>query len=286
MAQPEVGAQAGRPRGATPAVRLLVSDVDGTLVLPDKSVSPATVQAVQRLRAAGIAFTLVSSRPPRGMLPLVRELGIDVATAAFNGGAIVDAAGKVVESHPMSSRDAATTLAMMESRDVETWVFADGLWLLKDPHGPYVPLERMTLGYDCTVVDSFEPYLERIEKIVAASADGAGLTQLEHDLNPRLAPTAHAVRSQPYYLDVNHTRANKGDAVAALARHIGVPLEHTAAIGDGANDVPMFERAGLSIAMGQADAAVRGAAMRVTGSNADDGLAAAVDRYLLPGGPP
>jgi Cof subfamily protein (haloacid dehalogenase superfamily) len=282
MAQPEIGA----PPDTLPSIRLLVSDVDGTLVRPDKRISPATIQAVQRLRAAGIRFTLVSSRPPLGLLPLVQTLGIDVATAAFNGGAIVDTHGQVVESHPLSPRDAQTTLAMLATYDVETWVFADGLWLLQDPHGPYVPLERMTLGYDGTVVGSFEPYLDRIEKIVAASADADGLVRLEQELNPRISPTAQAVRSQAYYLDVNHARANKGDAVAALARHIGVPLENTAVIGDGANDVPMFERAGLSIAMGQADAAVRGAAMRVTASNADDGLAAAVERYLLPGAKP
>jgi Cof subfamily protein (haloacid dehalogenase superfamily) len=282
MAQPEVDKKAA----TLPSVRLLVSDVDGTLVRPDKSISPATIEAVQRLRAAGIHFTLVSSRPPGGMLSLIKTLGIDVATAAFNGGAIVDTHGQVVESHPLTRRDAETTLAMLAPRDVETWVFADGLWLLQDPHGPYVPLERMTLGYDGTVVSSFEPYLDRIEKIVAASADAEGLVRLEQELNPRISPTAQAVRSQVYYLDVNHARANKGDAVAALARHIGVPLANTAVIGDGANDVPMFERAGLSIAMGQADAAVRNAAMRVTASNADDGLAAAVERYLLPGAKP
>lgn len=279
MAQPEVSEPGRVPSG----IRLLVSDVDGTLVLPDKSISPATVAAVRKLRAAGVHFTLVSSRPPRGMLPLVRSLGIDVATAAFNGGAIVDARGAVIESHPMTVNDAQTALDLLAGHPVETWVFADGLWLLKDPQGPYVPLERMTLGYDGTVVGSFEPYLDRIEKIVAASADAAGLIRLEGELNGLIAPTARAVRSQAYYLDVNHTQANKGDAVAALARHIGIPLPATAVIGDGDNDVPMFTRAGLSIAMGQADAAVRAHAMCVTASNADDGLAAAIEHYILPG---
>lgn len=276
MAQSEIDSAAG------PAIGLLVSDVDGTLVRPDKTLAPATIEAAQRLRQAGIHFTLVSSRPPRGMQAMVRALGIDVATAAFNGGAIVDTQGRVIESHPLARRDAEATLRMLAGRNVETWVFADGLWLLQDPHGPYVPLERLTLGYDGTVVGSFEPYLDRIDKIVAASADAQGLSRLEQELNPVLAPNAQAVRSQPYYLDINHARANKGDAVAALARHIGVPLGRTAVIGDGANDVPMFARAGLSIAMGQADAKVREHAMRVTSSNSEDGLAAAVERYILP----
>jgi Cof subfamily protein (haloacid dehalogenase superfamily) len=278
MAQHEVS----RPVPAS-GIRLLVSDVDGTLVRPDKQISSATLAAVQALREAGVAFTLVSSRPPRGMLALVRMLGLNTPTAAFNGGAIVDADGRVIESHPLSQRNARIVLETFQRRPVETWVFADGQWLLKDPNGPYVPLERHTLGFDGTVVDSFEPYLDRIGKIVAASADAAGLIELEGEINPRIAPDAHASRSQVYYLDVNHARANKGEAVAALARHLGVTLAETAVIGDGDNDVPMFERAGFSIAMGQASPEVRARATVTTASNADDGLAAAVHRFILPG---
>lgn len=278
MARPAIG-------GTAPAsgIRLLVSDVDGTLVRPDKQIGAATLAAIQALRDAGVAFTLVSSRPPRGMLSLVRTLKLDTPTAAFNGGAIVDTQGRVIESHPLSAANARTALQMFAAAPVETWVFADDQWLLRDPDGPYVPLERHTLGFEGTVVDSFDPYLDRIGKIVAASADAAGLIRLEETLNPRIAPDAHASRSQVYYLDVNHARANKGDAVQALARHLGIPLAETAVIGDGDNDVPMFERAGFSIAMGQASAQVRAQATVTTASNADDGLAAAVHRFILPG---
>lgn len=288
MAQLELGAGGNAPgTGQRPdakrAIRLLVSDVDGTLVRPDKQVSAPTLAAIRALREAGVAFTLVSSRPPRGMLPLVRMLDIDTPTAAFNGGAIVDTGGRTIEFHPLSTANARIALDLFAGAPaVETWVFADDKWLLRDPAGPYVPLERHTLGYDGTVVDSFEPYLDRIGKIVAASADAQGLIHLEQQINPRIAPDAHASRSQVYYLDVNHARANKGDAVAALARHLGIPLAETAVIGDGDNDVPMFERAGFSIAMGQASAQVRARATVTTASNADDGLAAAVHRFILP----
>lgn len=265
-----------------PAIRLLVSDVDGTLVRPDKQISAATVAAVRELRNAGIAFTLVSSRPPRGMLALTRMLQLDTPSAAFNGGAIVDAGGRVIESHPLSSANARIALDMFAAAPVETWVFADDRWLLQDPNGPYVPLERHTLGFDGTPVPSFDPYLDRIGKIVAASADAADLIRLERELNPRIAPDAYASRSQVYYLDVNHARANKGAAVEALARRLGVSLAETAVIGDGDNDVPMFERAGFSIAMGQATAQVRARATVTTATNADDGLAAAVQRFILP----
>jgi len=276
------GVVADKPVNTT-GVALLVSDVDGTLLRPDKSLAQATVEAVNRLRAAGVRFTLVSARPPRGMLPLIQALNIKVPTAAFNGGAIVGARGEVLEATRLTGRDARTTLDVLLREKVETWVFADDQWLLRDPDGEYVPLERKTLGYDGVVVEDFSPYLDRVDKIVAASSDPALLARLGQTLNARIAPHALAMQSQTYYLDITHARANKGDAVSALARQVGVPLTAVAAIGDGDNDVPMFKRAGFSIAMGQASAAVRAQARHVTGSNDQDGLAQAIDQIILGG---
>jgi hydroxymethylpyrimidine pyrophosphatase-like HAD family hydrolase len=85
-----------------------------------------------------------------------------------------------------------------------------------------------------------------------------------------------------YYLDVTALDANKGHALLALAQLFDIPPAHTAAIGDGGNDVAMFHQAGLSIAMGQGEESVRAEADHVTGSNLEDGVAAAIDRYILP----
>ena len=279
-AQPPVPSPAPPPAAS---IGLLISDVDGTLVTPDKQITPATEAALARLQAAGIRFTLVSSRPPRAMRHLLQQLGVDTFSAGYNGGAIVDARGQVVESHCLRAEDARAAIAALQQEPVETWVFSGDLWLVRDPHGAYVAHERHTLGYDCTPVDSFEPYIDGVHKIVAASSDAAALARLQAILNPRLAPHAQAALSQAYYLDVTHARANKGDAVAALARHIGVPLAQTAVIGDGANDIPMFQRAGFAIAMGQAAPEVQAQATQVTASNKEDGLATAIVKYLLPG---
>jgi len=100
-------------------------------------------------------------------------------------------------------------------------------------------------------------------------------------LGEQLGEGATVLRSQLYYLDITHPKANKGDALIELAQAAGVPVARTAAIGDGSNDVPMFRQAGLAIAMGQAGAAVREAADRVTTSNQEDGLAQTIDQWIL-----
>ena len=93
-----------------------------------------------------------------------------------------------------------------------------------------------------------------------------------------------AARSQPYYLDVTHPDANKGGVVAALARMLKLRPEEIATIGDMPNDVSMFEKGGLAIAMGQSSDEVKGAAHEVTTSSEDEGFANAVERFVLKAG--
>lgn len=130
-------------------------------------------------------------------------------------------------------------------------------------------------------MESFEPYLDRIDKIVAASLNTQRLIELEALLQPKVQGLAQVSRSQPVYLDVTAMLANKGEALKTLAQHLSVPLEQTAVIGDGGNDPAMFAVAGLSIAMGQAEEAVKRHASVVTGSHIEDGAAEAIERFIL-----
>lgn len=263
-------------------VRLVLSDIDGTLLRPDHSLSQANIDAVARLRDAGILFTVASSRPPRAMRQQIEALNIELPTAGFNGANIVAADGSVLLAYRIPLAAARTAIELFAEYDVAVWVFADDQWMLIDPDGAYVEHERTTLGYEPVQVDTFEPWLDRVDKIVAASTDFELLKQLEARLNPMIAGHALAARSQLYYLDVTALDANKGRALITLAGQLGVSMAHTAAIGDGGNDVAMFLEAGLSIAMGQAEESVRSQADIVTGSNLEDGVAGAIERYLMP----
>jgi len=263
-------------------IQLVLCDIDGTLLHPDHSLSQANIDAIARLRAAGIHFTLASSRPPRAMRQQIAALGIDLPTVAFNGGNLINPDGSLLLAHRIDPAAARSSVRLFAEHPVSAWLFADDQWFLLDPEGDYVAHEQHTLGYGPVRVESFEPYLDRADKIVAASKDFALLKQLEQQLNPLIEGYAHAARSQSYYLDVTALEANKGTALASLAELLGVPLARTAAIGDGGNDVAMFQRAGLAIAMGQADEDVRSHADHVTGSNLQDGVAMAIERYILP----
>lgn len=262
-------------------IRLLVSDVDGTIVRSDKTLAPSTLAAAARLREAGVALALVSARPPRGMRWIAEALGLATPLAGFNGGMLTEADGTLIENLPIPRDVVRQALDLFARAGVQPWLFSALDWLVLDPAGDYVAHERYTIRFDERVVSRFGPYLDRADKLVGVSADFDHLARVEAELQTLVGDRASVHRSQPYYLDVTHPGANKGAAVRRLADLLGVPLSGVAVIGDMANDVPMFAVAGVSIAMGNAAPAVRSAAGHVTGANDRDGWAQAVGEIVL-----
>ena len=262
-------------------IRLVVSDVDGTLVQPDKSLAPSTVAAAGRLRDAGIPLGIVSARPTFGMRWIADELGLHGLLAGFNGGLVVRPDGTVVEQRLLPAAAARTALDLFARNGVSAWFFTADEWLAQDPNGPHVDHERHTVRRNERIVDSFEPYIDKGGKVVGVTDDAPLLARLEDELQALLGPTANAKRSQTYYLDVTHRDADKGHAVRALAAHLSVDLADVAVLGDMVNDLPMFAVAGFAIAMGNATPEVQALASAVTGRNDRDGWAQAVDHFVL-----
>jgi Cof subfamily protein (haloacid dehalogenase superfamily) len=264
------------------AIRLLVSDVDGTLVRNDKTLSDAVVAAVAKVRDAGIVMTLISARPPSGMLWIAERLGITGPIGAFNGGTVVMPNGQILSADHLTPQIAAKALAMLDRPGVTPWLFADGNWYAQDRANANLARERLAANVDPIFEDDFTPLLAHADKLVGVSDDYALLAQIDAEMAAALGDGATVARSQPYYLDVTAPRANKGDGIAALAAAYGVPLSAVAAFGDQRNDLPMFARAALAVAMGQAPDEVRKAAGRTARSNEEDGVADAIDRFVLP----
>lgn len=263
-------------------IRLVVSDVDGTLVTTDKVLTAPVIAAAHRLRDAGVKLALVSSRPPRGMAHVQAALGLSGPLGGFNGGSVLAPDGSAIEELHVPEAAVRTSLALFARRGVGAWLFADDQWLIRDPDGDYVPKERRTVQFEPTVVDDFAPYLARCGKVVGASRDFDLLAACETELHGLLGGSATAHRSQRYYLDVTHPDADKGTALRAIARYYGVTEAETAAVGDMANDVPMFRVAGYSVAMGNAPPEVAAEAQGHAKSNEEDGWADAIDRLILP----
>jgi hypothetical protein len=263
-------------------IALVISDVDGTLVDTQKRVTERTRQAVATLRARGIGFTIVSSRPPFGLRMLVETLGITAPVAAFNGGAIASPALQILDQRNIDRDVARGIVSFLDEQKVSSWLFTGGEWLTRDPAGVYVDHETNTVQQGPHIVDSFDAFIGRAGKIVGVSDNFARLEAIERQAQSQFAGAATVVRSQSYYLDFVAFGVDKGLAVRELSKAIGVPFSQIVTFGDMENDVPMFRQTGFSIAMGNASDAVKGQAHEATLTNDEDGFATAVERLVLP----
>jgi Cof subfamily protein (haloacid dehalogenase superfamily) len=262
-------------------IRLLVSDVDGTLVTPQKTLTERTCEVVGRLHEAGIAFAVTSSRPPRGMKMLVEPLRITTPIAAYNGGLYVRPDMSLIDGVSLPPEVAASVIRLIESHGLSIWVFCGGDWFVRDRRGPHVEREEHAVQFSPNVVRDFDNLPGDVVKIVGVSDDTEAVARCEADARGQLGDHVSASRSQPYYLDVTHPQANKGRVVRRLSEMLHVPMEEIATIGDSANDVLMFAQSGLSIAMGNAVPDVQRTARRVTASNEQEGFAQALECYIL-----
>ena len=261
-------------------IRLFVVDLDGTLVTPEKVLTPRAIAAVGKLADAGVQFAITSGRPPRGMRAIIERLHISTPVSAFNGARFVHPDLSLIEEHTLDEPITCQVLEAMRQSGLDVWVYRGDDWLLRDPRAPHVAREQGTVNFPPTVVETFPDPLNSVVKITGVSDDHDRVAQCEQAIHAKLPDQVSASRSQPYYLDVTHPCANKCQVVAFLSKALQIPPTEIATIGDMPSDVEMFHCDGLSIAMGNAADQVQQQADYVTTSNKEEGFANAVD-YLL-----
>ncbi len=283
------------PQSPSSKISLLVADVDGTLVTKQKVLTERARNAVQKLHDAGIAFTITSGRPPLGMKMLVDTLSLTAPIAAFNGAVFLKPDYSVIEQNLLPEAVAKRVVEIISSHGLDVWVYSDRDWFVPERHGPHVDREEWTVKFSPTVVPTFDNLLDNVAKIVGVSDDLELVARCEADTQKEFSGQVHckagessdggeevsAARSQPYYLDVTNPHANKGFVIDRLSQMLSIPSHEIATIGDMPNDVPMFKRSGLSIAMGNSSQEVQNDAHYVTTSYEDEGFANAVERFIL-----
>jgi Cof subfamily protein (haloacid dehalogenase superfamily) len=278
-------------------IKLVLADVDGTLVTHEKVLTPRAIASVQALARAGIAFAITSGRPPRGMQMFVEPLGLTTPLAAFNGGRFVRPDLSLVEQRVLARDAVEPVLAIIKAHQLDAWIYRGNDWFVRERHGPHVDREEWTVKFPPTVVPDFADKMDEVVKVVGISDDLEAVAKCEADIVRQFSskvlcektsphrdhqpPAVFAARSQPYYVDVTHPQANKGAVVLALGKMLGIEASEIATIGDMPNDISMFEKSGLSIAMGQSSDEVKRAATHVTTSSEEEGFANALERFIL-----
>jgi Cof subfamily protein (haloacid dehalogenase superfamily) len=267
---------------AAKSIKMVIADVDGTLVTQEKVLTNRAAEAVLRLHEAGIQFSITSGRPPRGMAMLIDPLKLTQPLAAFNGGVLIKPDLKtVVDQKFLPVGVPEKVIEAVENHGLDVWLYTDTGWFVRDPNAPHVAREQWTVKFPPTVVKTFAGLLDRVAKIVGVGDDHERVAKCEKDVQQAGGTHISAARSQPYYLDVTHPQANKGEVVLSLARLLNISPKGIVTMGDMPNDVLMFRESGMSIAMGNASAEVQAAATYVTSANEEEGFANAIEKYIL-----
>jgi Cof subfamily protein (haloacid dehalogenase superfamily) len=273
---------ASKNRTATHPIKMVIADVDGTLVTQEKVLTKRAAQAVLSLHEAGIQFSVTSGRPPRGMAMLLDPLKLTQPLAAFNGGVLIKPDLKtVVDQKFLPAGVPEKVIEAIENHGLDVWVYTDTEWFVRDPNAAHVAREQWTVKFPPTVVKKFAGLLGRVAKIVGVGDDLDRVAKCEKDVQQAGGTHISAARSQPYYLDVTHPQANKGEVVLSISRLLNIPAAEIATLGDMPNDVLMFKKSGVSIAMGNASPEVQASATYVTTSNEEEGFANAIEKFVL-----
>ena len=262
-------------------VSLVVADVDGTLVTPDKVLTKRACAAVKKLHDADIMFAVTSGRPPLGLKMLVEPLNLKAPIGAFNGGVFVKPDFSVIEQNCLPQSVTEQAISIIRDHQLDVWIYSGKDWYVQDKNGSHVDRESNTVKFKPTVVDNYDDLLSDAVKIVGVSDDLDAVAKCEAAAQEELGNRASASRSQPYYLDITHPQANKGTVVKRLSEILDIPLSEIATLGDMPNDVPMFELSGMSIAMGNASEDVQNQATNTTASYTEEGFAKAIEKFIL-----
>ena len=262
-------------------IRLVLSDVDGTLVPNDKVLTQRSIEAVKQLREAGIIFALTSARPPRGLAMFVKPLELTTPLAGFNGGLVTDTDFNTIEEKTIDDNLSAPIVELLGAHGLSVWVYQGADWYVLDEDSSHVEHEAQVCQCDPEVIERFEGVETGVTKIVGVSDDADACAAAIADLHARFGEQVLATRSQNYFVDVTNPDANKGSVVRFLSAKYDIPVAQIATLGDMENDLSMFKVSGFSIAMGNAIDEVQRAATVVTTSNENEGFATAIAKFIL-----
>lgn len=267
-------------------IELVAIDMDGTLLDPAHKLTARVKQAIAEARALGVHIVLTSGRPVPGLAPFLQELGIegdDDYCIACNGG-LVQRIGprETVVEYPLSfddfvyceqvAREIGVHFQALDAQRMYTPNQDISIYTVADSH-----LSRMPLSY--RRMADMDPGMSFIKLMMIDEPEvlDAAIARLPTALTERFA----VLKSAPFFLEVFDRRAGKGPSLQKLAEHLGIDRANVMAIGDQENDLTMLQYAGTSVAMGNAIDAVKATARFETATNADEGVAKAIERFVL-----
>ena len=266
--------------------KLLVLDVDGTLLNDEREISKRTLAALLKVQQMGVRIVLASGRPTYGLMPLAKTLELGNYggfVLSYNGCQIIKAQnGEILFERRINPEMLPYLEKKARKNGFAIFTYHDDTLITDSPDNEYIKNEALLNNLKTIKEDEFSTAIDIAPcKCMLVSDKEKALIGLEQHWEKRLAGTLDAFRSEPYFLEVVPCGVNKANTLGALLEHLGVTREEVIAVGDGVCDVTMLQLAGMGVAMGHSQDSVKVCADYVTASNEEDGVALAVEKLIL-----
>lgn len=266
--------------------KLLVLDVDGTLLNDEREISKRTLAALLKVQQMGVRIVLASGRPTYGLMPLAKTLELGNYggfVLSYNGCQIIKAQnGEILFERRINPEMLPYLEKKARKNGFAIFTYHDDTLITDSPDNEYIKNEALLNNLKIIREDEFSTAIDFAPcKCMLVSDKEEALIGLEQHWEKRLAGTLDAFRSEPYFLEVVPCGVNKANTLGALLEHLGVTREEVIAVGDGVCDVTMLQLAGMGVAMGHSQDSVKVCADYVTASNEEDGVALAVEKLIL-----
>lgn len=266
--------------------KLLVLDVDGTLLNEAKEISKRTLAALLKVQQMGVRIVLASGRPTYGLLPLAKSLELGNYggyLVSYNGCQIISAQnGEILFERRINPELVPYLEKKARKNNFALLTYHDDTLVTDSPENRHVQREAALNNLQIIREDEFSVGIDFAPcKCVLVSDDEEALIDLEAYWKKRLDGTMDVFRSERYFLEVVPCGVDKANTLGALLDMLKVKRDEVMAIGDGVCDVTMIQLAGMGVAMGHSPESVKACADYVTVSNEDDGVAQAVEKAIL-----
>ncbi|PLS07190.1 Cof-type HAD-IIB family hydrolase [Neobacillus cucumis] len=264
--------------------KMIVLDLDDTLLQDDHTISPRTKQSLMDAQKLGVKVVLASGRPTYAMYDIAEELELKEYGSfilSFNGAKITNCqTGEEIFSSTLSPETAHRLYNLSRREDVWIHTYIGDL-IVTEAGNQYTDIESDITGLDIFEVDSFVASVnEPVVKVLMLDAPEK-LAEVEKKLQQELADELSVMRSKPFFLEFTEKGVTKGTSLNHLIGKLGITREEVMAIGDSYNDLAMIEFAGLGVAMGNAPEDIKEKANYVTDTNMNDGVAKVVEKFVL-----
>jgi Cof subfamily protein (haloacid dehalogenase superfamily) len=262
------------------AIKLIITDIDGTLLNRNREVTPRTANAIKRAKDRGVLVTLASGRTMKGVGAYLQYASPGVPVIVYNGAILVNSDSlEPLFERCLDARAVREIWARGQAHGMAMVVWKRTELFVNRLDGPMQYYRNLSFAM-AQVTSDPGPFIEGANKMIWVH-DGARVSAALEDLKVRPVANANWFTSEPIYLEFAPSGVSKGAGLLLAGEFCGIEPAEIMAVGDEMNDLPMLECAGLGVAMGNAPEAVRRAADTVTAPCEEDGLALAIERYVL-----